>query len=217
MCIKILKIGKQEVGIWRIQKRFPRYGVPIWSLWPNIRSLPSIVDEKNATKNILDGRRTDGQTDRGKTVYPPPPSGSGSIIKVDLWLYYVAFFPNESVRKDIDVIEYERLSNITLEHALFVKVVEEINLLYPRSLKGEGGILFYVRPSSVQDIFRRIFLSNCWWQKSDIWSQVSYRYTILWEAFLNPSDSYFLFADFVDFYTHWTYMLIFRHIFLSNY
>jgi hypothetical protein len=30
-----------------------------------------------------DGRtdgRTDGQMDRGKTVYPPPPSGSGGII-----------------------------------------------------------------------------------------------------------------------------------------
>ena len=66
-------------------------------------------------------------------------------------------------------------------------------------------------------IFRHIFLSNYWWQKSDIWSQASYRYPISWEAFLNPSDSYFLFADFVDFYTHWTYMLIFRRIFLSNY
>jgi hypothetical protein len=66
-------------------------------------------------------------------------------------------------------------------------------------------------------IFRRIFLSNYWWQESDIWSQASYRYAILWEAFLDPSDSYFLFADFVDFSTHWTYMLIFRRIFLSNY
>jgi hypothetical protein len=27
-------------------------------------------------------------------------------------------------------------------------------------------------------------------------------YPISWEAFLDPSDSYFLFADFVDFYTH---------------
>ena len=44
----------------------------------------------------------------------------------------------------------------------------------------------------VQDIFHRIFLSNCWWQKSDIWSQASYRYPISWEAFLDPSDSYFL-------------------------
>ena len=38
----------------------------IWSLWPNIRFLPSIVAEKNATKNVLgqtDGR-TDGRTDR---------------------------------------------------------------------------------------------------------------------------------------------------------
>ena len=89
-------------------------------------------------------------------------------------------------------------------------------LLYPRSPKGEGGILFYLC-SSVQDIFRRTFLSNCWWQKSDILSQASYRYTILWVAFLDPSDSYLLFADLVGFYTHWTYMHIFRHIFLSYY
>ena len=52
MCIKINKIGKQEVGIWWVQKHFPRYGVPIWSLWPNIRFLPSIVAEKNVTKNV---------------------------------------------------------------------------------------------------------------------------------------------------------------------
>jgi hypothetical protein len=41
-------------------------------------------------------------------------------------------------------------------------------------------------------------------QESDIWSQASYRYAILWEAFLDPSDSYFLFTDLVGFYTHWT-------------
>jgi hypothetical protein len=80
MCIKINKVGKQEVGIWWVQKHFPRYGVHIWSLWPNIRFLPSIVAEKNVTKNILDEWR-DGRTVRGKTVYPPPPSGSGGIIK----------------------------------------------------------------------------------------------------------------------------------------
>ena len=89
----------------------------------------------------------------------------------------------------------------------------------------EGGERYTVLPlpvcpsvlPSLQDIFRRIFLSNCWWQKSDIWSQASYRYPISWEVFLDPSDSYFLFSDFVDFYTHWKYMLIFRRIFLSNY
>ena len=42
-------------------------------------------------------------------------------------------------------------------------------------------------------------------------------YGILWEAFLDPSDSYFLFADLVGFYTHWTDMHIFRHICLSNF
>ena len=65
-----------------------------------------------------------------------------------------------------------------------------------------------------------IFLSNYWWQESDIWSQASYRYAILWEAFLDPSDYYFLFANLVGFYTHWTfilYMPIFSRIFLSNY
>jgi hypothetical protein len=64
-----------------------------------------------------------------------------------------------------------------------------------------------------------IFLSNYWWQKSDIWTQASYRYPISWEVFLDPSDSYFLFANFVDFYTHLTYicMHIFRRILLSSY
>ena len=83
-------------------------------------------------------------------------------------------------------------------------------LLYPCSPKGEGGILFYLCPSVRPPIHPRYFslhfLSNRWWQKSDIWSQASYRYTILWVAFLDPSDSYFLFTKLVGFYTHWTYM-----------
>ena len=86
---------------------------------------------------------------------------------------------------------------------MFVMSSTKTILLYPR----EGVILFYLCPSvlpSVQYIYLRIFLSNCWWQKSDIWSQASYMYPVSWEAFLDPSDAYFLFADFVDFYTHWT-------------
>ena len=61
MCIKINKVSKQEVGIWWVQKRFPRYGVPIWSLWPNIRSLPSIVAEKNVTKNVHICLKSEGE------------------------------------------------------------------------------------------------------------------------------------------------------------
>jgi ribosomal protein L37AE/L43A len=79
MCIKINKVGKQEVGIWWVQKCFPRYGVPIWSLWPNIRSLPSTVTEKSAPKNILDGQkngRTEGQTEV-KQYTPLPLRGAG--------------------------------------------------------------------------------------------------------------------------------------------
>ena len=79
MCIKINKVGKQEVGIWWVQKLFLRYGVPIWSLWPNIRFLPSIVAKKNATKNILEGR-TYRRTEVKQYIPPPPPLGSGGII-----------------------------------------------------------------------------------------------------------------------------------------
>ena len=86
----------------------------------------------------------------------------------------------------------------------------------PAPRRGRGVYCFTSVLPSVQDIFCHIFLSNCWWQKSDIWKQASYRYTILWVAFLDPSDSYFLFADLVGFYIHWTYMHIFRHIFSAT-
>jgi hypothetical protein len=101
----------------------------------------------------------------------------------------------------------------------------EVKQYTPPPPSGSGGIIIKIKVIKEMDgrtyklshFFSHIFLSNCWWQKSDIWSQASYRYTILWVAFLDPSDSYFLFADLVGFYTHWTYVHIFRHIFLSNY
>ena len=86
----------------------------------------------------------------------------------------------------------------------------------PTPRRGRGVYCFTSVHLSVLPSVQDIFLSNCWWQKSDIWSQASYRYTILWVAFLDPSDSYFLFADLVGFYTHWTYMHIFRHIFSAT-
>ena len=57
-----------------------------------------------------------------------------------------------------------------------------VTLVYPRYPKGEGGILFYLCPF-VQDIFRRIFLSNCCWQKSAIWSQALYNDRIVCSVF----------------------------------
>ena len=86
MCIKT-KVGKQEVGIWQAQKRFPQYSIPIWSLWSNIRFLPSIVADKNATKNILG--RTEGQTDRRTEVkqYLPPRWSGGIITKLDVYVF----------------------------------------------------------------------------------------------------------------------------------
>jgi hypothetical protein len=53
------------------------------------------------------------------------------------------------------------------------------------------------------------------WQRSDIWSQASYRYPISWEAFLDPSDSYFLFADLVGF-IHIEHICLFFVAFFST-
>jgi hypothetical protein len=69
MCIKTNQVGKQETGMWRVQKRFPRYRVPIWSLWPNIRFLPSIDDEKNVHKNQL-SRQTGSRNRTGPKTLP---------------------------------------------------------------------------------------------------------------------------------------------------
>jgi hypothetical protein len=130
--------GKQEVGIWQVKKHFPRYGVPIWSLWPNIRSLWQ---------------------------------------ESDIW----------SQASYKYAILWEAFLDPSDSYFLFADLVD-----------------FYTHWTYMH-IFRHIFLSNYWWQESDIWSQASYRYAILWEAFLDPSHSYFLFADLVGFYTHWTY------------
>ena len=69
---------------------------------------------------------------------------------------------------------------------LTIKINQMAHFWYPRSPNGEGVYCFTsvrlsIRPSvlpSVQDIFRHTFLSNYWWQESDIWSQASYRYPI---------------------------------------
>ena len=113
--------------------------------------------------------------------------------------------------------------------AIFSATIDDRNLIFGHKLEAfldpsDSYFLFadlvgFYTHWTYMHIFRHIFLSNYWWQRSDIWSHASYRYPISWEAFLDPSDSYFLFADFVDFYTHWTYILympIFSRIFLSN-
>ena len=74
-------------------------------------------------------------------------------------------------------------------------------------------------------LYMRIFLNNYWWQESDIWSQASYRYPISWEAFFDPSDSYFLFAKERGYHRwalahssscYWAISWLTRHILVGN-
>jgi hypothetical protein len=68
------------------------------------------------------------------------------------------------------------------------------NLMHPKTLPTIWGtymkLVTKYQISAINSC--HIFLTNYWWQRSDIWSQASYMYPILWEAFLDPSDSYFL-------------------------
>ena len=94
----------------------------------------------------------------------------------------------------------------------------------PLNIKGYFGIIIipplhwrgvYCFTSVRSSVRRKIFFSATIDGRNLIFGHklhIQCRYTILWEAFLNPSDSYFLFADLVGFYTHWTYMRGYHNI-----
>jgi uncharacterized membrane protein YhdT len=64
--------------------------------------------------------RTEGQTDRGKTVYPPPPSGSGGVmiclpqwfITSCLWLYSITF----TKRSDMSITVIHHIMPLTVQY-----------------------------------------------------------------------------------------------------
>jgi hypothetical protein len=184
MCIKINKIGKQEVEIWWVQKRFPRYGVPIWNLWPNIIFLSNYWWQK---------------------------SDIWSQASYRYLISWEAFLnPSDSYFLFADFVDFYTHWTYML---IFRKCAYMFNV-YRNQLSRQTGSRNLTGPKTPPTIWHTymklvtkyqipIFLGNYWWQRSDIWSQASYRYPISWEAFLGPSDSYFLFADLVGFYTHW--------------
>ena len=122
------------------------------------------------------------------------------------WFHIIMIHRNfEILSRTITLCNYVFLS---LFMYMYICCYRYFDVFIPPLPNGGGGytglplsVCSFVLPS-VQDIFRRIFLSNCSWQESDILLQALYRYTILWVVFLDLSDSYFLFADLVGFYTH---------------
>jgi hypothetical protein len=94
-----------------------------------------------------------------------------------------------------------------------------IKIIYKNQLSRQTGSRNLTGPKTLPTIWGTYMKLVTKYQISAInscWEKCAYRYTILWLAFLDPSDSYFLFADFVDFYTHWTYMLIFVTFFSTT-
>ena len=70
------------------------------------------------------------------------------------------------------LFDIKSISSLFINNNVFKLFIRQISLIIPLLPDGGGG--YTVLPlsvlPSVQDIFRRIFLSNCWWQKSDFWT-----------------------------------------------
>jgi hypothetical protein len=59
----------------------------------------------------------------------------------------------------------------------YMKLVTKYQISAINICWGKWAYMFNVyKNQPYMHIFRRIFLSNYWWQESDIWSQASYRY-----------------------------------------
>ena len=99
MCIKIDKIGKQEVGIWWVQKRFPRYGVPIRSLCLFVTKYQ--ISAINSCWEKCDEKylgRMEGRTEV-KQYTPLPLRGGGGIIKYEKWANMFNVYKNQQSRQ----------------------------------------------------------------------------------------------------------------------
>jgi hypothetical protein len=188
-----------------VQKRFPQYGIPIWSLWPSIRFLSSIVAEKNATKNVYIQMYVKcdklhiGTPYRGKRFWThqiPTSCLPNLLIFIHIehtciCSFFVAF-SSATYKCMLNVYKNQQNLQTGSRNLMGPKRLPTISweaFLDPSDsyfLFAKFGDFYTHWTYMYMLIFRRIFLSNYWWQKSDIWSQASYRYPISWEAFLDP-------------------------------
>jgi hypothetical protein len=177
MCIKINKIGKQEVVIWWVQKRFLRYGVTFF-----VTFFSATIDGRDL---IFGHKLHIGTPYCGKRFWTHQiPTSCLPTLLIFLHIEHKTGSRNLTGPKTLPTIWHTYMKLVTKYQ------IPVINSCWE---KCDEKCAY----TNVTALFRRL-----------IWSQSSYRYPISWEAFLDPSDSFFLFADFVDFYTHLTYICI---------
>jgi hypothetical protein len=181
-------------------------------LWPNIRFLPSIVAEKNATKNghiqnvcsMCIKINKVGKQEVG-IWWPPLPEGGVGYTVLPLSVLpsvqdsFRRIFLSNCWWQKSDIWSQASFPE-TSTTIIFLLTMYIYSWLSLSRIRWDHSVLFIIidvcRPKrtthwTYMHIFLYIFLSNYWWQRSDIRSQASYRYPISWEAFLDPSDSRF--------------------------
>jgi hypothetical protein len=180
--------------------------VPIWSLWPNIRFLPSIVAEKNehiCSMCIKINKVGKQEVGIWWIQKPRSPKGEGvycftSVLPSVQDIFRRIFLSNcWGSRNLMDpktlptiwgtymnlVIKYQISAINSCWEKCDKKCAYMFNV-YKDQLSRQTGSRNLTGPKMLpMHIFRHIFLSNYWWQRSDIWSQASYRYPISWEAY----------------------------------
>ena len=127
--------------------------------------------------NMVQGKNTLGYL-RTRTFYTPERKYTYKYASITKCLTYS---PSRNVKKNLLISTLTSDQNVR-PNSWTWRVLTQICRTFWEEYVGPESMIVDTLGVYCMLIFRHIFLSNYWWQKSDIWSQASYRYPISWEA-----------------------------------